>query len=79
MSEPLSPHVAELLERVEARVAEAATIEQIRELGEQAMREARNNSLTITEIGELVKVAIDKARQVDALVTRLAELTRDAR
>ena len=74
----LSEHVAELLEKVDTKVAQAASIADIRELAEKAMHDARDNSLTVAEIGELVKVAIDRAQKVDRLVSRLAELVAEA-
>jgi predicted transcriptional regulator len=70
----LSPHVAELLERVDAKVAQAASIAEIRELADKAMHDANGSTLTIAEIGELARVAIDRAQKVDTLVSRLAEL-----
>jgi hypothetical protein len=77
--EQLSPHVAELLERVNAKVASTATLDQIRELAEEARLAARDNSLTAAEIGQLVAVATASARKVELLVARLAELSSEAR
>jgi hypothetical protein len=74
----LSPHVADLLRRVEAKVGQAATIEEIRALAEKAVRDARDNALTVAEIAELARVAIDRAQKVDKLVSRLAELVNEA-
>lgn len=74
----LSPRVVELLERVDAKVGQAATIEEIRALAERAVRDARDNALTVAEIAELATVAIDRAKKVDKLVSRLAELVSEA-
>lgn len=74
----LSPHVAELLRKVDAKVGQAATIDEIRELAEKAVRDARDNALTVAEIAELATVAIDRAKKVDMLVSRLAELVSEA-
>jgi hypothetical protein len=77
-SPQVSPHVADLLEKVGAKVAKAATIDQIRELAERAALAAGDNTLTITEIGELAELAINRAKKVDQLVTRLAQLVNEA-
>jgi hypothetical protein len=75
---PLSPQVAELLGRVEAKVSETPTVGEIRELAKKAARDAKDNALTVAEIGELAKIAVDRAKKVDVLVARLAELVDEA-
>lgn len=72
--EGLSPNVAELIEKVEAKVALAPTMEQIRDLAGRALTEARASSLTIAEIGQLADEATRKAREVEECAARLAEL-----
>lgn len=72
--ERLSPPVAEIVEKVNARVASAATVAEIRELADQAMAEAHGSTLTMQQIGELFTVATDRAREVERLSSRLAEL-----
>jgi len=74
----LSPHVAKLLEKVNAKVAAAATLEQIRDLAARARADAQANKLSLAEISELVAVAEAKAQQVERLATRLAELAGEA-
>jgi hypothetical protein len=59
---------------VDAKVAAAATVQEIRDLADRALRDARNTALTVAEIHELAQVAIERARKVDSLVTRLATL-----
>lgn len=76
MAEPMTPEVAELVERVSARVARAATADEIRALTSKA---ARDSAMGIGEIRDLMNVAIDRARQVEALASRLADLVSEAR
>jgi hypothetical protein len=70
----LSPHVAELIEKVEARVAAAPTVQEIRELAEKVIADSRANALTITEIRELTNLAVCRAQQVQECAFRLAEM-----
>jgi hypothetical protein len=70
----LEPPVAEIVEKVSARMAEAPTAAQIRELAEKALSEARHNALTVAEIRQLAEVATARARQVEECAARLAEL-----
>lgn len=72
----LSPPVAELVAEVSARVASAATVQDIRAMADQAMAEPRP-PLTMKQIGELFSVAMDRAQQVERLSERLAELLGD--
>jgi hypothetical protein len=72
--EHLSPPVAEIVEKVNARVASAATVSEIRALADQARTEARGSTLTMQQIGELFTVATDRAREVERLSARLADL-----
>lgn len=73
-AERLSPQVAELVAEVNARVASAATLSDIRELADRAMAEARGSDLTMKQIGELFTVATDRALEMERLSSRLAEL-----
>ena len=75
MTQPESPHIAELLERVRRRVASAPTPGDVRDLAGQALSAARGSPLTITEIRELADVAISQARQVERLTAQLAALS----
>lgn len=74
---PLSPRVAELIERVKAKMAQAPTIDQIRELSEPALDDPARDALTLAEIRQLTDVAIGKARSVEGYAARLASLLTD--
>ncbi len=74
----LSPDVARLIRQVEARVAEAPTAEQIRELAGRVIAGSRQSALTLTEIQQLVSVAVGRAQQVEEEAARLAALVRAA-
>lgn len=73
-TEGLSPNVAELIEKVEARVAAAPTAREVRELADRVIAESRANALTIAEIRQLTTLAIGRAQQVEAAAARLADL-----
>jgi hypothetical protein len=70
----LSPNVARLIRQVEARVAGAPTVTQIRELADRVIAESRRSTLTLAEIQELVAVAVGRAQQVEDEAARLAAL-----
>jgi len=74
----LSPDVARLIRQVEARVAEAPTAEQIRELADRVIAGSRQSALSLAEIQELVSVAVGRAQQVEDEAARLAALVRAA-
>ena len=74
----VSPNVAKLIERVEARVAAAPTVQQIRDLAGKVMADSRENTLTIAEIRQLTDLAISRARLVEECAARLAELVSGA-
>lgn len=70
----LSPHLAELIEKVEARVAAAPTVQAIRELADKVIADSRANALTIVEIQQLTSLAIGRAQKVQDYAARLADL-----
>jgi hypothetical protein len=71
----LSPHVAELLAKVRARMASAPTSEQIRDLSATLLAEPGRDPLTLAEIRQLTDVAVGRAREVELCAARLAKLT----
>jgi hypothetical protein len=74
----LSPDVARLIRQVEARVADAPTVDEIRELAERVIAGSRQSALSLTEIQQLVSVAVGRAQQVEDEAGRLAALVRAA-
>ena len=74
----LSPDVARLIRQVEARVADAPTVEEIRELAGRVLAGSRQSALSLAEIQELARVAVGRAQQVEAEAARLAALMRAA-
>ena len=74
----LSPDVARLIRQVNARVADAPTVAEIRELADRVAAGSRGGALTLAEIQELVAVAVGRAQQVQDEAARLAALVRDA-
>lgn len=73
-TEGLSSNVAELIEKVEARVAAAPTAQEVRDLADRVIAESRANALTMTEIHQLTRLAIGRAQEVEACAARLADL-----
>lgn len=74
----LSPDVARLIRQVEARIADAPTVGEIRELADRVIAGSRQSALTLTEIQQLVAVAVGRAQQVEDQAARLAALVRAA-
>src|SRR5262249_35938276 len=74
----LSPDVARLIRQVEARVADAPTVEEIRELAGRGIAGSRQSALSLTEIQELARVAVGRAQQVEIEAAGLAALVRAA-
>jgi hypothetical protein len=67
-------NVRGLVDMMSARVAEAATPAEIRQIADRAAREARDNPLKLSEIEQLARVAQSQAEQVNDLMRQLAEL-----
>jgi hypothetical protein len=70
----LSPSVADLIERVEAKMATAPTVAQIRSMTDEALADPSRPEFTLAEIRELTDVAIGRARKVEDYAARLAGL-----
>lgn len=74
----MSPHVADLLQKVRARMAAAPTVADIRAMGDRALADCGGDPLSIAEIRQLTDVALGQAREVESYAARLAELTGSA-
>lgn len=70
----LSPDVARLIRQVNARVADAPSVAQIRLLADRVIAGSRQSALNLTEIQELAAVAVRRAQQVENEAARLAAL-----